>query len=66
MNYPGYVSTPTSNLTTMKLRVNITISEVKSIDMCMDVKYFYLNSQMDRDKNSMIRISMIPQEFVEK
>ena len=34
--------------------------------MCMDVKYFYLDNQMDRDKYIMIHISMIPQELVEK
>ena len=32
----------------------------------MDVKYFYLNIQMDRGKYIMIQISMIPPEFVEK
>ena len=34
--------------------------------MCMDVKYFYLNNHIDRDEYTMIHISMIPQEFVEK
>ena len=34
--------------------------------MCMDVKYFYLNNQMNRDKYIMIQISMVPQEFVEE
>ena len=28
--YPGYVSTPTPDLTTMKIDVNIAISDVKS------------------------------------
>ena len=32
----------------------------------MDVKYFYLNYQMDRDEYIMIQISMIPQELVDK
>ena len=31
----------------------------------MDVKYFYLNNQMEREKYITIQISMIPQEFVE-
>ena len=48
--YPGDVSTPTSDLTTMKLHVNSAISDVKSRYMCMDVKYFYLNNQMDREE----------------
>ena len=33
--------------------------------MCMDVKCFYLNNQMDRSGYIMIQISMIPQECVD-
>ena len=39
-DYPGEVSTPTSDLNTMKLHVNGAISEFKPRYMCMDVKYF--------------------------
>ena len=49
----------------MKLHINSAISDVKSIYMCMDINYFYLNNQMDRDEYIMIQLSMIPQEFVE-
>ena len=66
IDYPEAVSTSTTDLTTMKLHINSTISCVKSIYMCMDVKDFYTSIQMDRDKYMMIQISMIPQEFVEK
>ena len=38
IDYPGEVSTPTSYLKTMKLHVNIAISELKSRYMCMYVK----------------------------
>ena len=34
--------------------------------MCMDVKYFYLNKNIDRVEYIMIQISMIPQEFLDK
>ena len=64
--YPGEVSTPISYLTTTKLHVNSAIPYVKSRYMCMDVKYFFLNNQMDRAEYIMIQISMIQQEFVEK
>ena len=50
MDYPGEVSTPTSELTNMKLHINSAISDVKSRYMCTDVKYFYLNNQMDSEK----------------
>ena len=65
VDYPGEVSTPTSDLTNMKIHINIAISEVKSRYMCMDIKDFFLNNQMDRDEYITIQLSMIPQEFVE-
>ena len=34
--------------------------------MCMDVIDFYLKNMMDREKYIMIKISMIPQEYVDK
>ena len=37
IDYPGEVSTPTSDLTTMKLHVNSAISDLKSRYMCIDV-----------------------------
>ena len=38
----------------------------KKIRAVLIQNYFYLNNYMYRDKYIMIRISMIPQEFVEK
>ena len=48
IDYPGQISAPTSDLTTMELHVNSAIADVKSRFICMDVKYFYLNYNMDR------------------
>ena len=48
IDYTGDFSTPTSDLTIMKLHVNSAISDVKSRYMCMDVRYFYLKNMMDR------------------
>ena len=48
IDYPGEVSTPTSDLNTMKLHINSAISYVKSRYMCMYMNGFYLNNQMDR------------------
>ena len=61
-----FVSTPTLDLTTMKLHVNSYILDVKARYMCMDVKYFYLKNKMDRTEYITIKIAMIPQEFVDK
>ena len=66
IDYPREVSTPTSDLNTIKLHVNSAISYVKSRYMGMDVKYFYLNKHMNRDEYIIIQIYMIPQESVDK
>ena len=66
IGYPGEVRTPKSDLTTMKIHVNSFISDIQSIYISMDVKYFYLNNQMDISKYITVKISMIPQELLEK
>ena len=65
IDYPGDISTPTSDLTTMQIHVNIAISYVKSRYICMDLRYFYLKNMMGREEYIMIQIAMIPHEFVE-
>ena len=50
----------------MKIHVNSAISDIKSMYMCMDTKYFYLNNQMYRAEYILIQIAMIPQEYVNK
>ena len=54
IDYPGHISTPKSDLTTMKLYVNSAISDVKSRYMGMAVKYFYLNNMMNGTEYIMI------------
>ena len=61
IDYPVDVRTATSYFTIMKLHINSAISDVKSGYMCIDVKDFYLNNQMDRDEYIMIQLSIIPQ-----
>ena len=58
--HPGEVSTPTSELTTMKLHINSAISAFKSTYMCMEVNDFHLNNQIYRDKYIMTQLSMKP------
>ena len=47
IDYPVEFSTPTPYLTTMKWHVNSAIYYIKTIYICIDVKYFYLNNRMD-------------------
>ena len=60
IGFPGDFSTPTSDLTTMKLLINSAISDIKARYMCMDMKYFYLSKNMDRAEYIMVQIVMIP------
>ena len=57
----GDVSTPTSDLTNIKLHVNRFISDFKARYICMDVKYFYLNKMIDRAEDIVIQIVQITQ-----
>ena len=66
IDYPGDVSTTTSDLTTIKIHVNSAISYIKARYVCMEVKYFYLNNMMDRAEYIIIYIANIPQKFVDK
>ena len=66
IDYPGDFITPKSDLTTMKLHVNSTISDVKARYMYMGVKILNLNNIIDRAKYIMLQIAMIPNEFVDK
>ena len=55
IDYPGDVSTPTSDLTTMKIHVNSAISDVKARCIGKYMKYFYRNGKM-MDKAEYIMI----------
>ena len=44
IEYPGVTNTPTADLTTIKNFFNSVISTDGYKCMCMDVKYFYLNT----------------------
>ena len=44
VNYPGEVSTPTSDLSTAKLLINSTISTDSARFMSMDISNFYLGT----------------------
>jgi hypothetical protein len=47
IQYPGYVSTRSADLTTSKCLWNSTISTEGATYMCLDVKNFYLGTPMD-------------------
>jgi hypothetical protein len=51
INYPGNKSTPTADLTTAKLLINLTISTPRAIFVVIDLAHFYLTNQNDKNFN---------------
>ena len=62
MDYPVEVSTPTVDLTTVKIHVNSVTFHIIYRYMCMDVRYFYLNSCMDQAEYIMIHTHTLSQK----
>jgi hypothetical protein len=60
VHYPGNAGTPTTNLLTVKLLINSTISTPNTKYMTMDIKDFYLNTPMARYKYMQLRIADMP------
>jgi hypothetical protein len=48
INYPYDVSTPTADITTAKIVFNSVVSTPNAKFMGLDVKDFYLNTEMER------------------
>lgn len=65
IEYPGEVSTKTSDLTTVKILINSTISTKNARFMCLDIKDFYLNTTMIRFEYMKIDIRTIPQAIID-
>jgi hypothetical protein len=64
IQYPGYASTRSADLTTSKCLCNSTISTEGAKYMCLDVKNFYLGTPMDSFEYMRIPLKIIPQEIV--
>ena len=65
VNYPGEVSTKTSDIITAKLLFNSTLSTPGARFMCIDLKDFYLNHILPRSEYARIPLSIIPAAFIE-
>ena len=66
VDYPGEVSTKTSDLITAKLLFNSVISTPGSKFMSLDIKDFYLNNELPRKEYARIHLSLIPQDIIEQ
>ena len=65
LDYPGDVSTKTSDMVTAKILFNSVLSTKGARFMGVDLKDFYLNSNMDRAEYMRIPIKMIPQRIID-
>ena len=65
VDYPGEVATKTAGLTTAKILFNSTISTPDAKFMCIDLKDFYLNTDMERYEYMRIPVSVIPPAIME-
>ena len=63
INYPFDVSTPTSNLTTIKLLWNSVLSTPGAKFFGLDVANFYLGTPMERPEFMRLPYNIIPQEI---
>jgi hypothetical protein len=66
VDYPGDVSTRTSELTTTKILLNSTISTPDAKFMTGDIKNFYLNTPLDRPEYMQLPLALIPKEIIEQ
>ena len=64
--YPGDCGTKTAALETVKLILNSTLSRPTARFACFDISNFYLGTPLDRPEYVRIRLSDIPQEFIDE
>ena len=66
VDYPGAVSTKTTDMITAKILFNSVISTEGAHFMGMDIKDFYLNNELPRKEYIRIPLKLIPQEIIDK
>ena len=63
LDYPGETSSSTADITTVKLLWNAVVSEPASKFMTLDVKDYFLNTELERPEYMWINLSMIPKDI---
>lgn len=64
--YPGDVGTPTASLDLVKLQLNSVVSRPGAKFACFDISNFYLETPLHRPEYVHIKLSDIPQEFIDE
>ena len=63
--YPGDCGTPTVELATVKLLLNITVSTLNAKFMTIDINDFYLNNPMARREYMTLKLRDLPESVVQ-
>ena len=66
IEYPGAVNTPITNLTTFKILANSIVSTKNKKYLILDIKDYYLNTEMERYKYTRLPINIIPKEIIQQ
>ena len=66
INYPGVVTTPTTELRTAKLHLNSVVSDVNASCTTADIENFYLNTPMNRYEYMRIPVHHIPENNIQQ
>ena len=66
INFPGDVTTSTSDLITAKLIFNSVLSTKNTKLMCADIANFYLKKPMDRYEYMKLPLDIIPEEIIQQ
>ena len=60
IKFPGYVTTPTVDLTTVKLIFNSGLSTQNAKSMCAEIFNFYFNNTIERYEYMKLTLDIIP------
>lgn len=66
IRYPGHVTTPTADITTIKLLLNSTISTPGARLVTVDIHNFYLDTHMERPEFMFLHKNIIPETIYRK
>ena len=64
--YPGYVGTKTASLDLVKIIIYSVLSRKDAKYVAFDIPNFYLQNPLDRPEYVCIKISDIPQNFIDE
>ena len=65
IKYPGEITTQTVDLTTSKILWNSVLGTQDAKYMCIDIKYFFIGTPVDRYEYMRISLTMFPEHVAQ-